>query len=45
MKRNESEYDFAGAITLTEADELVRIARQFASDAQAWIIQNHPALA
>jgi hypothetical protein len=45
MKRNESEYDFAGAITSVEADELVRIARQFASDAQAWILKNHPNLA
>lgn len=44
MKRNDSEYDFAGSISLTEADELVRLVGQFAADAEAWIAANHPAL-
>ena len=44
MKRNDSEYDFAGSITKTEAEELIKIVQQFASDAQEWIAKNYPTL-
>jgi hypothetical protein len=44
-KRNFSEYTDAGIITETEAEELLKTARQFAVDAEAWIKAYHPALA
>jgi len=44
VKRNDSEYDFAGGITLADADELVKFVTQFAVDAEAWISSRHPTL-
>ena len=44
-KRNLSEYTDAGIITETEAQELLKAARQFANDVEAWIKANHPSLA
>ncbi len=44
-KRNTSEYDYAGGVTDTEADELLKTAKQFAKDADAWIAAHHPELA
>ncbi len=44
-KRNTSEYDYAGGVTDTEADELLKTAKQFAKDAEAWVAANHPHLA
>jgi hypothetical protein len=43
-KRNLSEYTDAGIVTETEAEELLKAARQFAIDAEAWIKANHPSL-
>lgn len=45
MKRNNCEYDFAGGVTDTEADELFKTARQFAVDVEAWIKARYPHLA
>jgi len=45
FKRNLSEYTDAGIVTETEAEELLKSARQFAIDAEAWIKANHPSLA
>ena len=45
LKRNASEYDFAGGITDTEADALLTSVRQFAVDAESWIKAHHPPLA
>ncbi len=42
-KRNLVEYDLANVATDTEADELLRQARQFVQTVEAWIAQNHPA--
>jgi hypothetical protein len=44
MKRNDSEYDYAGGVTPHDADELVKLLTQFAADAEAWISSNHPGL-
>jgi hypothetical protein len=44
-KRNVSEYEGAGGVTDTEADELLKAVRQFAVDAEAWIKANHAQLA
>jgi len=45
MKRNDCEYDFAGGITDTEADALLKTVQQFAADAEAWIKAHYPGLA
>jgi hypothetical protein len=45
IKRNASEYDFAGGVTETDADGLLNAVKQFATDAEAWIKANHPPLA
>ena len=45
MKRNQCEYDFAGGISDTDADALLKSAKQFAIDAEAWIKMHHPHLA
>jgi hypothetical protein len=45
MKRNDSEYDFAGAITSTESEEIIQVVQQFAVDAEAWIAGHDPSLA
>jgi hypothetical protein len=44
MKRNDCEYDFAGGITDTDAEGLVRTAQQFERDVEAWINAHHPTL-
>jgi hypothetical protein len=45
IKRNASEYDFAGGVSDTDADGLLTTARQFAIDAETWIMTHHPQLA
>ncbi|HEV3343043.1 MAG TPA: hypothetical protein VG125_21895 [Pirellulales bacterium] len=45
LKRNASEYDFAGGVTDTEAKELLKAVKQFAVDAEAWIKAHHSSLA
>ena len=37
IKRNSCEYDFAGGVSDTDADGLLKIVQQFAMDAEAWI--------
>ena len=44
MKRNDSEYDFAGGVSTSEADELVKAVVQFLTDTETWIKNNHPSL-
>lgn len=44
IKRNISEYEFAGGVTDTDADGLLKAVRQFAIDAEAWIKTHHPSL-
>jgi hypothetical protein len=44
MKRNDCEYDFAGGVSETEADGLLKAAQQFATDAEAWLRANFPHL-
>jgi hypothetical protein len=44
MKRNDSEYDFAGAITTTETREIIESVKQFQQDVEAWLTKRHPAL-
>jgi hypothetical protein len=45
IKRNASEYDFAGGVSDTDADGLLATVQQFAIDAEAWIKMHHPQLA
>lgn len=44
MKRNGCEYDFAGGVTDTDADGLLKVVQQFAIDAAAWMAARHPNL-
>lgn len=43
-KRNTAEYDAAGTVSPTEADELRQFARELRADVVAWLKENHPAL-
>jgi SAV_6107-like HEPN len=45
MKRNSCEYDFAGGVSDTDAEGLLKTVRQFARDAEAWIKARYPHLA
>lgn len=45
MKRHDCEYDFAGGISETVADGLLKAVRQFAIDAEAWVKSRDPSLA
>jgi len=44
MKRNDCEYDFAGGVSDTDADSLLQVTLQFATDAEAWMRARHPHL-
>ncbi len=45
IKRNRCEYDFAGGVSDTDADGLLKTVQQFAMDAEAWIKARYPHLA
>jgi hypothetical protein len=45
IKRNASEYDFAGGVSDTDAEGLLTTVRQFAVDAEAWIKARDPQFA
>jgi hypothetical protein len=44
MKRNDCEYDFAGGVTETEADALLKAVQQFNVDVEKWMKTHHPKL-
>lgn len=44
MKRNDSEYGYAGGVTIANADEWVKEVKSFAAEAEAWIEAKHPTL-
>jgi hypothetical protein len=44
MKRNDCEYDFAGRVSDTDADSLLKTVKQFVADAEAWAKARHPHL-
>ncbi|MBI2824425.1 MAG: hypothetical protein HYX69_07045 [Planctomycetia bacterium] len=44
IKRHGCEYDFAGGVSDTDADALLKAVRQFAVDAEAWVKTRHPTL-
>jgi hypothetical protein len=44
LKRNGCEYDFAGGVSDTDADGLLKAVQQFARDAEAWMKIHHPNL-
>jgi hypothetical protein len=44
IKRNSCEYDFAGGVSDTDAEGLLRAVEQFAVDAEAWIQAGYPHL-
>jgi hypothetical protein len=45
IKRNVSEYEFAGGVSDTDAEGLLEAVRKFAKEVEAWIKANHPSLA
>jgi hypothetical protein len=45
MKRNGCEYDFAGGVSDTDADGLLKAVQQFKIGAEAWMKVHHPNLA
>lgn len=45
LKRNASEYDYAGGVSAKDAQDLLATVQQFAVDAEAWIKKHHPILA
>lgn len=45
IKRNVSEYEFAGAVSDTDAEGLLEAVRKFAKEAEAWIKVHRPTLA
>ena len=45
MKRNGCEYDFAGGVSDTDADSLLKAVLQFKNDVEAWMKVHHPNLA
>jgi hypothetical protein len=44
IKRNASEYDFAGGVSDTDADSLLQVVQKFQVDAEAWVKAHHPKL-
>jgi hypothetical protein len=44
IKRNASEYNFAGGVTDTDADGLLKTVQQFVVDADDWIKAKYPTL-
>ena len=44
VKRNSCEYDFAGGVSDTDADGLLKTVRRFAVEAEAWIKAHYPPL-
>lgn len=43
-KRNVADYDAAGRVTETEAEEMIKVAKSFTKKVEKWIRDNHPAL-
>lgn len=44
VKRNTVEYDYAGAVTGADADELIEFVGHFQQDVIAWLKEAHPLL-
>jgi hypothetical protein len=44
IKRNASEYDFAGGVSDTDADGLLKAVQEFAIDAEEWVKVHYPHL-
>ncbi|MCE0522228.1 MAG: hypothetical protein LV480_04885 [Methylacidiphilales bacterium] len=44
MKRNGCEYDFAGGVSDTDADGLLKAVQKFKLDVEAWMTAHHPNL-
>lgn len=43
-KRNTAEYDVAGTVSQSEADELREFTRELKTEVLSWLKENHPAL-
>ena len=43
-KRNVSEYDAVGTISVKEAGDLLKIVREFKIEVESWLTQNHPTI-
>ena len=44
-KRNVAEYDYVGAVTQNDADELIEFAMAFKGEVETWLKEKHPELA
>jgi hypothetical protein len=44
VRRNILEYDYIGAVTTQDADELIAFTKEFKKDVMDWIERNHPDL-
>jgi hypothetical protein len=44
MLRNQSEYDFAGGVSDSDANQLLQEVNKFATEAEKWISVRHPNL-
>jgi hypothetical protein len=44
MKRNSCEYDFAGGVSDTDAESLLKAVQQFKIDVEVWMTARHPNL-
>jgi len=45
IKRNDCEYDYAGGISDTDAEGLLKEVREFKGEVESWIDDRHPDLA
>jgi hypothetical protein len=43
-KRNVSEYDAVGTISVKEAEDLLRAVKEFKTEVVTWLEENHPAI-
>jgi len=44
VKRNTAEYEYVGAVTEAETNELISFARELKADVLDWLEKNHPEL-
>jgi hypothetical protein len=44
VKRNSAEYDYTGAATTRDADELIKFTEELKANVEAWLQKTHPLL-
>jgi hypothetical protein len=43
-KRNISEYDATGTISIKEVEDIIEVVKEFKTDVESWLSKNHPEL-